>query len=181
MRVVFLTCHQKRVFTAVKEPMFLILSFSLTYLDRSASALIGRWDLHLTLHLGWFGNFRDFLPLFPLATPSWPSSTSSFLFFYICSSVVSLKSPLDWNFPPIYRSWRCLSTEMVRSKALCVFFFLTFTLQVTPEEFMNYYAGVSASIDTDVYFIVMMRTAWKLWMYDLVTGNLKGCHVAPND
>ncbi|XP_061119337.1 calcyphosine-like b isoform X1 [Conger conger] len=34
--------------------------------------------------------------------------------------------------------------------------------QVTLEEFMNYYAGVSASIDTDVYFIVMMRNAWKL-------------------
>ncbi|XP_021039442.1 calcyphosin-like protein isoform X1 [Mus caroli] len=33
---------------------------------------------------------------------------------------------------------------------------------VTPEEFMNYYAGVSASIDTDVYFIIMMTTAWKL-------------------
>ncbi|XP_036919061.1 calcyphosin-like protein isoform X1 [Sturnira hondurensis] len=51
-------------------------------------------------------------------------------------------------------------TEMVRSKVSCLF--LTSPLQVTPEEFMNYYAGVSASIDTDVYFIVMMRTAWKL-------------------
>ncbi|NWW62729.1 CAPSL protein, partial [Ifrita kowaldi] len=34
--------------------------------------------------------------------------------------------------------------------------------RVTTEEFMNYYAGVSASIDTDVYFIVMMKNAWKL-------------------
>ncbi|KAJ8287090.1 hypothetical protein GJAV_G00047540 [Gymnothorax javanicus] len=34
--------------------------------------------------------------------------------------------------------------------------------KVTQEEFMNYYAGVSASIDTDVYFIVMMKNAWKL-------------------
>ncbi|XP_063816912.1 calcyphosin-like protein isoform X1 [Pseudophryne corroboree] len=34
--------------------------------------------------------------------------------------------------------------------------------QVTPEEFTNYYAGVSASIDTDVYFITMMKHAWRL-------------------
>ncbi|NWH81707.1 CAPSL protein, partial [Piaya cayana] len=34
--------------------------------------------------------------------------------------------------------------------------------KVTTEEFMNYYAGVSASIDTDVYFIVMMKNAWQL-------------------
>ncbi|XP_060698250.1 calcyphosine-like b [Hemiscyllium ocellatum] len=33
---------------------------------------------------------------------------------------------------------------------------------VTMEEFINYYAGVSASIDKDVYFIIMMKNAWKL-------------------
>ncbi|XP_070563688.1 calcyphosin-like protein [Ptychodera flava] len=34
--------------------------------------------------------------------------------------------------------------------------------QVTKEEFYNYYCGVSASIDSDAYFIVMMQHAWKL-------------------
>ncbi|KAJ7395618.1 Calcyphosin-like protein [Pitangus sulphuratus] len=33
--------------------------------------------------------------------------------------------------------------------------------KITTEEFMNYYAGVSASIDSDIYFIVMMKSAWK--------------------
>ena len=64
----------------LKNTCFLFLSFSLTYLDRWSSALIGRRDLHLTFHLGWFGNFRDFLPLFSLATPSWPFSISFFSF-----------------------------------------------------------------------------------------------------
>ncbi|XP_028319404.1 calcyphosine-like b isoform X2 [Gouania willdenowi] len=34
--------------------------------------------------------------------------------------------------------------------------------KVTKDEFVNYYCGVSASIDSDVYFILMMRNAWRL-------------------
>lgn len=34
--------------------------------------------------------------------------------------------------------------------------------RVTKEEFINYYSGVSASIDTDQYFVEMMKSCWKM-------------------
>uniref|UniRef100_A0A8D0H1D6 EF-hand domain-containing protein n=1 Tax=Sphenodon punctatus TaxID=8508 RepID=A0A8D0H1D6_SPHPU len=34
--------------------------------------------------------------------------------------------------------------------------------KVTAEEFLNYYSGVSASIDDDDYFVAMMKSSWKL-------------------
>jgi len=54
--------------------------------------------------------------------------------------------------------------HVMRYKSLRLLaYLLTYLLvrQVTKEEFVNYYSGVSASIDDDQYFVQMMNKAWK--------------------
>ncbi|KAG8201922.1 hypothetical protein JTE90_027399 [Oedothorax gibbosus] len=63
---------------------------------------------------------------------------------------------------PEYRNGQCSERE------LCLRFLANFEVagnpegRVSKEEFVDYYTGVSASIDEDSYFDLMVRLAWKL-------------------
>ncbi len=68
------------------------------------------------------------------------------------------KISVDDVFGSIWSNWLLLTKwKVIPKKNL-----LVFGWQVTFDEFMDYYAGVSSSIDNDAYFDLMMRQAWKI-------------------
>lgn len=52
--------------------------------------------------------------------------------------------------------------ERYKHQVLYMIIYEIFLFQVTKEEFINYYATISASIDSDEYFEFMMKKAYGL-------------------
>eukprot|EP00760_Papus_ankaliazontas_P008555 PhM_4_TR13886/c0_g1_i1/m.56466 len=52
---------------------------------------------------------------------------------------------------------------------------------VTPQEFENYYSNVSASIDDDKYFVLMMNSAWRMEEYAKYSNKAKGTAIDARD
>lgn len=73
-----------------------------------------------------------------------------------------LKGVFNASHHPKYRTGEMTEDDVFRE------FLKTFEMpqsmdgKVTKDEFFNYYAGISASVDNDAYFDLMMRQAWKI-------------------
>lgn len=77
-------------------------------------------------------------------------------------TIEDLKHKYNVKQHPDYQNGR-LTEQDILAKFLAKFESNTSTDGVlTHDEFIDYYSGVSASIDEDLYFDLMMRKAWKL-------------------
>lgn len=76
-------------------------------------------------------------------------------------TIDDLKLAYDVTRHPKYQSGE-MSKEKILKEFLDVFQPGDSDDTVTKDEFINYYSGVSASIDDDQYFVAMMTRAWKL-------------------
>lgn len=76
-------------------------------------------------------------------------------------TVDDLKLAYDVTHHPQYQSGE-KSREKILKEFLDIFQPGDSDDTVTKDEFINYYSGVSASIDDDQYFVLMMKQAWKL-------------------
>eukprot|EP00127_Corallochytrium_limacisporum_P003677 Clim_evm9s152 gene=Clim_evmTU9s152 len=71
-----------------------------------------------------------------------------------------LEGVYDYRHHPKYKNGECTKAQVLR-QFLDAFDSKDKDGVVTFDEFLNYYSGVSASIDDDTYFDLMMHQAWK--------------------
>uniref|UniRef100_A0ACB8F148 Uncharacterized protein n=2 Tax=Sphaerodactylus townsendi TaxID=933632 RepID=A0ACB8F148_9SAUR len=78
-----------------------------------------------------------------------------------CVTVEDLQGVYQSQTHPKFKSGEWTEEEVLR------FFLDSFDSpekdgKVTAEEFLDYYSGISASINSDEYFVDMVKAAWKL-------------------
>lgn len=77
-------------------------------------------------------------------------------------TVADLMSTYDVSRHPKFISGEKTKEQIIK-KYLDVFQRNDTDDEVTKDDFINYYSGISASIDNDEYFVCMMKNAWDLW------------------
>lgn len=77
-------------------------------------------------------------------------------------TVVDLMDTYDVSRHPKFISGERTKEQIIK-KYLDVFQRGDTDEEVTKDDFVNYYSGLSASIDSDEYFVSMMKNSWDLW------------------
>lgn len=76
-------------------------------------------------------------------------------------TIDDLKDQYDVSFHPRFKSGQ-MSKQAILEEFLSQWDTINKDGKVTPEEFENYYKDISASIDDDDYFELMIRNAWHI-------------------